>query len=111
MGLKWHDIDFTMGVASTNKSIVKGHLGENKTEASKKMVPLHHFQLEDLRAWREVASYPGEDAWVFASHRKKGRRPYWPDTILAKHIRPLGKSSGSRSASAGTLSVGHSRHC
>jgi integrase len=94
MGLKWQDIDFTKGVASVNKSVVKGHLGENKTEASKMVVPLQHFRLVDLRAWREVASYPGDDAYVFASHRNKGRRPYWPDTILAKHIRPLAKKLG-----------------
>jgi hypothetical protein len=33
------------------------------------------YQLEDLKAWRELAPYPDDDAWVFASDRKKGRKP------------------------------------
>ena len=94
IGLKWHDIDFARGAAAVNKSVVKGHVGETKTEASKKLVPLHAYQLEDLRAWREVAPYPDDGNWVFASHRTSGRKPYWPDAILDKQIRPLARKLG-----------------
>jgi integrase len=76
IGLKWHDIDFAKGTAMVNKSVVKGHVGETKTEASKRLVPLHAGQLEDLNAWREVAPYPDNDSWVFASHLTKGLKPY-----------------------------------
>jgi hypothetical protein len=34
------------------KGIYKEHLGETKTEVSKKLVPLHPYQLEDLKAAR-----------------------------------------------------------
>jgi integrase len=94
IGLKWHDIDFAKCTAVVNKSVVKGHVGETKTEASKRVVPLHAYQLEDLQAWREVAPYSGNDNWVFASHRTRGRKPYWPDAILDKQIRPLAKKLG-----------------
>jgi integrase len=94
--LKWGDIDFATGVAMVNKSIVKGHVGETKTEESSKAVPLHPYQLEDLKAWREVTPYRKGDAWVFASDhpRVKGRKPYWTDAILNHHIRPLAKKIG-----------------
>ena len=28
---------------------------------------------KNLKAWRAVAPYPDDDAWVFASHRAKGQ--------------------------------------
>jgi integrase len=76
------------------EGIYKGHLGETKTEVSKNLVPLHPYQVEDLKAWRAVAPYAGDDDWVFASHVTKGKRPYWPDMILKRHIRPLAKKLG-----------------
>lgn len=92
--MQWRDIDFGNGTASVTKGIVKGHLGEVKTEVSKKLVPLHAYQLEDLKAWRAVAPYAIDDDWVFASHVTKGERPYWPDMILKHHIKPLAKKLG-----------------
>lgn len=92
--LKWSDINFEQGTASVTKGIYKGHLGEVKTEVSKKIVPLHPYQLEDLKAWRAIATYAGDDDWVFASHLNRGRRPYWSDMILKRHIRPLAEKLG-----------------
>ena len=77
-----------------NKTVVKGLVGNTKTEASMKLVPLHPYQIEDLNAWRAVAPYPDDDDWVFACHRANGRKPYWPDMILARRIRPLAKNLG-----------------
>ena len=96
IGIKWHDIDFEKCVAMVNQSVVKGHVGATKNEVSKKLVPLHEYQIEDLKAWRSVAPYPEDDAWVFASDhsRVKGRKPYWPDAILKHHIRPLATKLG-----------------
>ena len=51
-------------------------------------------QIEALLAWREVAPYPEDDAWVFASHRTHGLKPYYPDMILKRHIRPTAKKLG-----------------
>jgi len=94
IGLKWSDIDFDEETASVNKSVVKGRVGETKTEISKKFVPLHPAQIEALRAWREVAPYPEDDAWLFASHRTHGHKPYYPDMMLKRHIRCTAKKLG-----------------
>jgi integrase len=94
IALIWTDISFANGTASVTKGMVKGHIGSVKTEVSKKLVPLHAYQLEDLKAWRAVAPYAGDDDWVSASHVTKGERPYWPDMILKHHIKPLAKRLG-----------------
>jgi integrase len=94
MGLKWSDIDFDNGLATVTKAIVKGRVGDVKTEVSKKRVPLHPLQLADLQSWRAIAPYPGEDDWVFASHRNAGSKPYWPHMILRRQIQPLAKKLG-----------------
>jgi integrase len=92
--LKWRDIDFNKGTALVTKAIHKGHLGDVKTEVSKKLVPLHVYQLGDLAAWRLVSQYNSADDWVFASHRNHGLKPYWPQTILQRHIQPLASKLG-----------------
>jgi integrase len=92
--LRWVDIDFEEATAAVTKGIVKGHLGDVKTEVSKKLVPLHWYQIEALKAWRAVAPYPEDNDWVFGSHRTKGKRPYWPDMVLKRCIRPLAVKLG-----------------
>ncbi len=94
IGLKWSDIDFEKASASVTKAVVQGHVGEVKTEVSRKSVPLHLYQIEDLKAWRAVAPYNGDDDWVFASPRSEGRKPYWPHMILKRHIQRTAKNLG-----------------
>ena len=95
MGVKWCDIDFDDGTASVKRSMVKGREGNTKTEVSRKLVPLHSFQMQDLKAWRAVAPYPDDSDWVlFASHLKKGRKPYWPDMLLKRHLVPTAERFG-----------------
>lgn len=94
IALYWSDLDLDNGTAWVVRGFVKGHFGDVKTEASKKQVPLHDYQIKDLRAWREVASYTEDSDLVFGSHLTKGQRPYWPDMILKRHIRPLAEKLG-----------------
>jgi integrase len=94
IALKWLDIDFDKGTASVCRTVVRGRIGETKTEVSKKLVPLHSYQLEDLKAWRAVASYPDDADWVFASHRAQGKKPYWPDMLRKRHRQPLAAKLG-----------------
>ena len=37
-------------------------------------------------------SAPGD--WVFASQATKGKRPIWPDSMLADYIRPIAEKAG-----------------
>ncbi len=92
--LQWRDIDFERGTALVTKGIVKGHLGKVKTEISKKLVPLHPYQLEDLAAWRAASAYGADNDWVFASHRSRGKKPYWPHMVLRRHVQPLARKLG-----------------
>ena len=94
IALKWSDIDFDKGTASVCRTVARGHIGETKTEVSKKLVPLHSYQLEDLKAWRAVAPYPDDHDWVFASHRAGGKMPYWPDMLRKRHLQPLAAKLG-----------------
>jgi integrase len=34
--------------------------------------------------------------WVFASPKMKGRRPYWPENLLRRYIRPAAERCGIR---------------
>lgn len=94
MGLKWADLDFENGTASVHRSMVKGKVGDTKTEVSEKLVPLHQYQINDLKAWRAVAPYSNDSDWVFASHLKKGRKPYWPDMLRLRHLLPTAERLG-----------------
>src|SRR5512146_1087496 len=53
-------------------------------------------ELQAIAVALRGTSYPGENDWVFASHRRRGRLPYWPDMILKRHIRPLAGRLGIR---------------
>jgi len=94
IGLRWNDIDFEKGEASVVRGVVKGHVGDTKTEVSHKLVSLHACQIVDLKAWRAVAPYPDDSDWVFASHLKKGLKPYWPDMLRKRHLLPLAERLG-----------------
>ena len=92
--LQWRDLNFVNATASVLKGIVRGHVGDVKTEISRKVVPLHAYQLEALAAWRAVSPYSADDDWVFASSRSRGKKPVWPDMILRRSIQPLARKLG-----------------
>jgi integrase len=87
--LKWRDIDFAAGQMSVTRSIVYQVVGICKTEASQKPVPLHRCLLEALSEWRRRCKYGAAEDWVFASPHSRGRRPYWPEEIMKRHVRPV----------------------
>jgi integrase len=93
-GLKWGDINFTEGTMNVTRSIVYGVVGPCKTESSQRPVPLHRLIVEALANWRAERPYRKPDDWVFASGRRRGRKPYWGQAILRKYIRPLAQELG-----------------
>jgi integrase len=93
-GLKWGDINFAEETMNVTRSIVCGVVGPCKTESSQKPVPIHPLIVEALLLWREHQSHRKPDDWVFASGRRRGRHPYWGQTILRKYIRPKAQELG-----------------
>ena len=68
-------------------------MGDCKTEASARPVPMDSYMAEDLLRWRKTCLYPMETDWVFASPTMKGTQPYWPDNLMKRHIKPAAKAS------------------
>jgi integrase len=69
-------------------------VGDCKTEASAKPVPLDSYMADDLLRWRRQSAYALDDGYVFASETMEGKQPYWPDDLMKRHIRPVAKANG-----------------
>lgn len=94
LALKWRDIDFEKLQISVTRSIVMQRIGDCKTEASRKPVPLDPRLAQSLYAWRQSSPYPRSEDWVFASPHAKGKLPYWPGAFYRAHIRPAAQKLG-----------------
>jgi integrase len=87
LALKWGDIEFENLQIVVQRSIYGNVVGNCKTEASKKPVPMDPILAAELWAWKQRSSYNQPYDWVFASPRTKGKNPYWPDIILSRIVR------------------------
>jgi integrase len=94
LGLKWKDIDFQNMEIQVIRSIVMQHVGDCKTEASRKPVPLDLRLAKVLWNWRLQSPYPIDEDWVFASPHSKGKLPYWPESLYKAHLEPAAKEIG-----------------
>jgi integrase len=94
LGLQWADINFDSGTINLSRGIVRQHVGEMKTEASRKPLPLSEGLAEVLKDWREQSPYNQPGNWLFASPDKHGKQPYWPNSAMEKHIRPAAERAG-----------------
>jgi integrase len=94
LALKWADVHFEKHQISVTRSIVMQRLGECKTEASRKPVPLDMRLAEALCNWRKRSPYPRQEDWVFASPHSNGELPYWPGALFRAHILPAAKTIG-----------------
>jgi integrase len=94
LGLKWKDIDFQKMEIHVIRSIVMQHVGDCKTEASRKPVPLDLRLSKVLWNWRMHSPYPIDEDWVFASPHSKGKLPYWPGSLYKAHLEPAAKEIG-----------------
>jgi integrase len=93
-GLKWEDIDFLQSEIRVVRSVVDQVEGPPKTLASRRPVPMSQALAESLQAWKKRTSFSTPQDWVFASPANLGRRPYWPDAVLKRHILPAAKRAG-----------------
>ena len=88
LATQWGDIDFDKKTLNIRKSIWQQHVGPVKTDESEKVMPLDDEMIGDLLRWRSETPYAGDNDWIFASERTKGRQPLWPEAIERNYIRP-----------------------
>jgi integrase len=94
LGLKWGDVNFTAGEIRLARGVVRQYVGEMKTEASRKPVPMDARLADVLIRWREQAPYNQVADYIFASPDRHGKQPYWPNAAMEDHIRPAAQRAG-----------------
>jgi integrase len=93
-GLKWEDIDFDNAELRVVRSMVDQVEGPPKTLASRRPLPMSSELASALEKWRKQTSYAAPKNWVFASPQALGRKPYWPDAVLKRHVYPAAERAG-----------------
>ena len=94
MVLRWQDLNFENNIANITRSIYRNVVGDTKTKASRKPVPLHPILVEELNRWRSESPYQADSDFLFPSIQKNGTQPLQPDIILKRHIRPALEQMG-----------------
>lgn len=94
LALRWIDVDFENLELRVTRSIWHQVVGDCKTEASAKPVPMDSYMAEDLLRWRRLSPYAMPTDYVFASPTMKGTQPYWPDSLMKRYIRPVARKAG-----------------
>lgn len=93
-GLKWIDVNFTSLTLNVCRGVVKGYVGDLKTKASHRRIPLHKQLVKALEDLQAVSQYNQLDDWLFASSRKNGTIPIWPTSLMEDHVRPAARRVG-----------------
>jgi len=88
IGLKWGDFDWPAKTLAVARGVVHNHVGDTKTQARKKSVPLADELVDALQQWRAETAYKADSDWVFASAFMDGKQPVWPDSLLKRVVRP-----------------------
>jgi integrase len=94
LALKWADMDFAAGEIHLSRAIVRQYIGQMKTEASRKPVPLDAGLADVLLNWRGRCPYNQDADYIFASPDKDGSQPYWPTAGMEDHVRPAAIRAG-----------------
>ncbi len=94
LGLKWQDVDLESLEINLNRGVVHQVIGELKTEASRKPMPLDPELAHSLFEWWRMSPFNQQTDWIFASLEMKGQQPYWPENLLRRHIRPAAARCG-----------------
>ena len=94
MALRWQDLDFRSSIANVTRSIWRNVVGNTKTEASRKPVPLHPIVVGGAEEVEVKSLYQADSDFLFPSIQKNGTQPLQPDMILKRHIRPVLEEMG-----------------
>jgi integrase len=98
-GLRWEDIRFQELSIMAQRSVVDQVVGNVKTEASKRLIPIDPFIADDLLSWHRITKYNRLEDYVFATDapragEKRGKQPVWLSKVMAYHIQPAAKNLG-----------------
>jgi integrase len=88
IGLKWADFNWAEVTLTIQRAIVHNHVGNTKTQARRKPVPLAPELIRVLHEWRTKTPYRSDSDWLFGSEFKNGAEPYWPDSLLKWFVKP-----------------------
>ena len=94
LALRWEDVFWDAMEIQLNRGIFHQHVGDMKTEASKKPIALGSGLAEVLMDWRGQTPYNQHGDWIFASSEMQGKQPYWPDSLMRRVIRPAAVRAG-----------------
>jgi len=90
-GLQWGDFDWPDAGLTVQRGVVNNHVGNTKTLARQKPVPLAPELVAELENLRRLSAYSADSDWVFASESKNGIQPVWLDSLLKRVVQPAGK--------------------
>ena len=81
------------------RSVVDQVVGNVKTEASKRPIPIDPYIAEDLLSWYRTTKYSRPEDYVFATDapragKKRGQQPVWLSKVMSYHIQPVAKRLG-----------------
>ena len=98
-GLRWQDIQFQELAIMAQRSVVDQVVGNVKTEASKRPIPIDPYIAEDLLSWYRTTKYSRPEDYVFATDapragKKRGQQPVWLSKVMSYHIQPVAKRLG-----------------
>jgi integrase len=85
-GLRWEDIDWLKREIHIRNGVVNGRIGDVKTKASRRKLPLSPSLFRELEARRKYSEFKEFDDFIFASPYSAGERPYDPGEVRKKYI-------------------------
>ena len=91
LALRWKQVDWNKFRIYVVSNFVRGKFGEPKSAASRKPVVLHSLVMGLLKNWRETTAFAGDEDFIFASARLKGKAPRVPNMLVEDHLRPAAK--------------------
>ncbi len=94
LGLKWGDLDTVRACIHVRRAWTGGKIGPTKTKASRASVPMGELLAEHFRAWRAETIYAGDESFIFASTKLKGRQPRVSNMIVEDYLRPAAVKAG-----------------
>lgn len=91
IGLQWQDFDWDALTVIVRRGVVHGRVGNTKTVASQKPIPLDPALASEILLHRRRSVYVQSTDYVFAGDSGKAR---WQETILADYIKPAAVKAG-----------------